>query len=362
MRDDLRSARHKIETLVVGLDFCSTSPTFLRQFQEKVRIGKANGGRTFHPKVYVFEKGESFTCIVGSSNLTGGGFGGNTELNLCVTGGTDDDFIRSILGFIGEQEAASKPISVPEIDVYEREFTRIGVLREQVEAEYKPVAMIDERDSVTTTDRRSLRLDLNWTDYLNLILRQEGRCGLPLRARDGEIGFLGTVKKCQEYFRQAGYLDKMSQEERKFVGGTSKEGEWFGNMSGSGQFTTRLNRHPKILDAALNEIPLTGEVTRANYEAFTKGYDWTKGVGTASRLLAMKRPDLFVCLNRMNRSGLAGAFAVTAKSLKGFDGYWSLASLIWKCPWWLAPRPVSGEAQQIWDARVALLDTIYYEI
>ena len=123
MRDDLWSARHKIETLVVGLDFCSTSPTFLRQFQEKVRIGKANGGRTFHPKVYVFEKGESFTCIVGSSNLTGGGFGGNTELNLCVTGGTDDDFIRSILGFIGEQEAASKPISVPEIDVYEREFT-----------------------------------------------------------------------------------------------------------------------------------------------------------------------------------------------------------------------------------------------
>src|SRR5438128_11602289 len=42
--DCLKDARSKICTMVVGLDFYTTSPTFLESFRSVVRIGKALQG------------------------------------------------------------------------------------------------------------------------------------------------------------------------------------------------------------------------------------------------------------------------------------------------------------------------------
>jgi hypothetical protein len=60
----------------------------------------------------------------------------------------------------------------------------------------------------------------------------------------------------------------------------------------------------------LDEIPLNGPVQRDDYEAFIgrykaafpikNGQPYKHGLGTATRLLAMQRPDYFVC-----RSGTA---------------------------------------------------------
>jgi hypothetical protein len=79
---------------------------------------------------------------------------------------------------------------------------------------------------------------------------------------------------------------------RQFVGGTTKEGGWFGNMRGAGYFKQRLNNDPTSLDAALDRIPLRGKVKKADFDSFTAAYKWERaGTGTASRLLAMKRPQ-----------------------------------------------------------------------
>jgi hypothetical protein len=84
---------------------------------------------------------------------------------------------------------------------------------------------------------------------------------------------------------------------------------------------------------------------RRQFDAFASEYQ-RKGVamGTASRLLSMKRPDLFVCVDSKNRPGIARAFGVTVSSLQTFEGYWDLMQRIWRCPWWRAPRP--GRALQ----------------
>jgi hypothetical protein len=84
-------------------------------------------------------------------------------------------------------------------------------------------------------------------------------------------------------------------------------------------------------------------------------------VGTASRLLAMKRPDLFVCIDSENRPHIAKAFGVPASSLLTFDGYWDPVQRIWHCPWWRAPRPNDELERRAWNARVALLDSLFRE-
>ena len=53
-------------------------------------------------------------------------------------------------------------------------------------------------------------------------------------------------------------------------------------------------------------------------------------MGTASRLLAMKRPDLFLCVDAKNRTRIAKAFDVSAFSLQTFEGYWDLMQRIWR--------------------------------
>jgi phosphatidylserine/phosphatidylglycerophosphate/cardiolipin synthase-like enzyme len=90
----LEKARSKISTMVVGLDFYTTSPSFLESFLSVIRIGKALQGGTFHPKLYLFEIADRFGCVMGSSNFTRGEFGDNAELNICIEGNPMHSFGR----------------------------------------------------------------------------------------------------------------------------------------------------------------------------------------------------------------------------------------------------------------------------
>jgi len=101
---------------------------------------------------------------------------------------------------------------------------------------------------------------------------------------------------------------------------------------------------------------MSGAVNRGRFDAFVANYQWKgSGVGTASRLLAMKRPDLFICIDSKNRSELAKAFGVSATSLQSFDGYWDLMLRIRKCPWWRSPQPTHSFERRMWKARIAEL-------
>jgi hypothetical protein len=133
-------------------------------------------------------------------------------------------------------------------------------------------------------------------------------------------------------------------------------------MRGSGRFGTRLHNKPSTLDAALDHIPLDGGVMQRAFGDFRANCNWDgSGVGNASRLLAMKRPDVFVCVPTENRTGIAAAFGFTASSLQTFEGYWEFMQRIWRSPWRRSPRPVSPLERRIRNARVALLDSLYYD-
>ncbi len=79
--------------IIVGLDFKTTDPKALKYFIElgsefkNVSLycyGDRDKNKTdivFHPKIYLFEGKKEKTCIVGSTNLTGGGLTSNFEVN-----------------------------------------------------------------------------------------------------------------------------------------------------------------------------------------------------------------------------------------------------------------------------------------
>jgi len=51
---------------------------------------------TYHPKLYIFNKGNNFTSIIGSSNLTEGGLKKNIETNVVIESDIDNDIISDV--------------------------------------------------------------------------------------------------------------------------------------------------------------------------------------------------------------------------------------------------------------------------
>jgi hypothetical protein len=140
---------------------------------------------------------------------------------------------------------------------------------------------------------------------------------------------------------------------------------FFGSMKGVGFFQQAINNNDEHLSLALDLIPSTGAVTREEYlefiaeykKAFPNGRD---GVPTASRLLAMKRPDIFVCLSSLNKKRLCADFAI--KGTVSYEKYWdSIIERIKEARWWTSPEPADEIERRVWAARAAFLDSHYYE-
>jgi hypothetical protein len=363
--DCLTRGRSKISTMVVGLDFYTTSPSFLDSFRSVIRIGNARQGGTFHPKLYLFENGNKSCCVMGSSNFTSGGFGNNSELNVCFEGGTSDPFFKQISAYIDAQEKDSDPITKAELSDYRDQFEEFKASRKRL-AKFRASTAAEAKAKAAKAreakgEEPPEQLNKTWPEFVRLILAPKRRKRID-GSTVGNLDYLQTAERCQALFAQYGQLAKMPLSERQFVGGTSSKGGWFGNMKGAGYFKEHLNGDPASLDAALDHIPPTGAVTKTSFDAFYAAYKWEgAGVANASRLLAMKRPDRFMCIDSKNRSGIATAFDVSASSLQSFGGYWNLLQRIWRCPWWRTPRPQQAIERRIWNARVALLDSIYYK-
>ena len=168
----------------------------------------------------------------------------------------------------------------------------------------------------------------------------------------------------------------MSQKERKAIAGTYAPNEsklddlpwaWFGNMFSFGSLKNLVNANPQGISDAMDCIPETGEVSEENYieytKLFAKAFSRSARNGTlatVSRFLAMKRPDVFTVVNSGNRKGICAAFGVTQSSL-GITTYWQdIIMPMQVSPWWLHDRPTSRLEGRIWDARAALIDSIYY--
>jgi hypothetical protein len=190
---------------------------------------------------------------------------------------------------------------------------------------------------------------------------------------------LHILSAMKDLFSRKNSFAELEENERKAIAATlgknqktpkglNPELDWgmFGNMGAFGIFRTLIIERPQNFSDALDCIPPTGPINERDYDRFREhfqrafaGKSRTGGAPSASRLLAMKRPDYFVCFDTRNQKGICEHFGLTVNSID-LDTYWSiLIERITLSAWWNAPRPI-GRDGAIWDGRAALLDALFY--
>jgi len=145
--------------------------------------------------------------------------------------------------------------------------------------------------------------------------------------------------------------------------------ELFGSTRGAKALHELLQHTPSLLDDALAAIPLEGEVTEADYNEFVKLYraafatlDKAKaGLFAATRLLAMRRPDVFMVLTAAKVDALCQGFGLVKLNATDFSRYWfDIIEAIHRQPWFKSSQPEDATELDLWNNRVVLFDLFFF--
>ncbi|MGV1832141.1 phospholipase D family protein [Agrobacterium vitis] len=353
----------KFRSVLLGVDFSATDPDLIDRLVNvpNAFVAKNRPG-CFHPKIFYFQSGPKAEAIVGSANFTEGGLGLNLEASIHVKGSADDDFFKQVRDQLARYEPLHLPITRKLADSYRRQ----SEAADKAPRPKNPVLPAETKNWARVT---SPLATMSWKDFVKLA-RKDQHHDFKKRMK--------LVREIQQMFAKTASFSDLSVAEWKGVAGVLGNVEakavglddfdwaWFGSMGGAGTFAELIGQQDDALAAALDSIPRRGDVTEHQFDAYVvaftaafSGLARTARLGPATRLLAMKRPDMFVCVNAGNTIGLAEAlsFAPTTLSL---DNYWErVIEPIHQAPWFNEPRP-AGRDMELWDARVAMLDAIYY--
>lgn len=90
-------------------------------------------------------------------------------------------------------------------------------------------------------------------------------------------------------------------------------------------------------------------------------YDiWDDPTASATRLLSMKRPDLFLCFNEKNRRLFSKRTNIPAKELT-LANYWDIINNGIMQSVWYQEAGSATYGTELVSFKVALLDTLFYE-
>lgn len=357
----------KIKRLVIGTHFFQTDPKFLLRLvgHRGVKVFPPDGA-TFHPKVYLFNsssKGD-WACVIGSPNFTDAAFSRNFETAVLIRGkNVEHPVFAKAIAELDRFWISALTLDKDFLDDYELRYAASRRDLRKLRAQTK-------RNRPKRNARHPRLLHYNWQEYLKEILA-EGKEALTSR--------INVLKEARRLFAEHGSLRDMSLESRQGIAGllsfrvphheSRAPLDWktFGSMVGAGIFKNRIGMNNEYLSSALDQIPLQGEVQEKHYQLFARDFlrafqdsDIKAGLPVASRLLAMKRPDCFLCINGPNRVGLCADLGIAASKID-LSSYWSeVIEVIMQSTWWISDRP-EGRDRDIWDGRVAMLDAIYYD-
>lgn len=353
----------KVSSAVIGTHMYITDPDVLRSFGKiaGARVIAPDAPRLFHPKVYLFSNGDRSAAIVGSHNMTRNAFESNVEASVLLEGDSSDSLFRELRAFI--RQSWRKAEAIDEDDFlygYEIQYRA----RKKAKKELRTFHRIRRPNAL---DTEMPLMGMEWADYLRRV-KSDGRLDLVPR--------LELLERARVAFASHSNFASMSEFERKAIAATYGPVEqqldditwrWFGNMSGQGNFASLIKTEPTAISAALDHIPLSGTVSQEQFDcyvsAFTEAFEGKAHMGrypTATRLLAIKRPDQFVAVNSQNVDGLCAA-AGCAPTTLNLENFWDRIMVpIRLSPWWLANKPTTPIGARVWECRAAMLDAIYH--
>lgn len=352
---ELIKAKAKIDIGVIGTHFYQTHPDVLDEFvcSRQVRFSLQPEG-VFHPKVFAFWTATSWEVLIGSANLTAGAIKANTELSTLITheDGTPE-LLSEVLGIISGYEGRS--ISQVDADNYRRIWGIKARIREKLEGTYGGT-----RTSKPEVESPVMTMD--WPTFYAEIQKDETH---------GFEDRLGMLEQVANQFASVKHFNDIPLSERLGIAGLRskaiKNSEWFGSMIGAGTFYKQMNASTPAFSTALDAIPPKGAVTKDQYDTFIKEFvkgfpDGRHGLATATRLLSMKRPDVFLCVDAKNKKKLAQDVGMVRADKLDYGRYWTeVVERFQEAPWWKSPPPSGGNEAKAWHARAAMLDAIFYE-
>ena len=353
---EILANRSRISRAVVGTHFYQTDPGVLDAFvgAPNVRFITQPSG-VFHPKVFAFWSASGWDVIVGSANLTAGALTTNAEAVLLVSGkaGDDDSLLTEVRTLIDGYWARAEQMDDEGAAAYRR-------IWQQQQQSLRRLSAVYGKKAPSKPPLASSVMGMSWEQFFDRVTKDrhhgfQERCAL-----------LESVRLA---FRQHQLFAQMPEGTRKTVAGIPGADDdrwpWFGSMKGAGYFKQAIGTNNPDLGGAVDAIPLVGQVSRSEYDAFIGGFGQAfpkggDGVAVASRLLALKRPDQFVCLDSKNCRSLCADFGITAAGMD-YPRYWDdVIERVRDTPWWNAPRPTDPVQQGVFDGRVAMLDAIFY--
>ncbi|ROT93455.1 hypothetical protein EB810_15335 [Altererythrobacter sp. FM1] len=353
----------KFESILLGVDFSATEADFIDRLVDvpNAYVAKNRPG-CFHPKIFYFESGAKAEAVIGSSNFTKGGLGNNFEAGVHAKGAADHPFFAQVR----EQLKAYANLRLPITQDLARSYRRQARAAASKPRPMHPI-LPDERKTWNRVN--SALATMEWSKFVELA-RIDRFHDFTKRMK--------LMRAIQAIFSRTPSFAKVTVAEAKGIAGVLGKSEaeeegldgldwgWFGSMGGAGTFAELIGLEDGALAAALDAIPRRGDVTEADFDdyvaAFTAAFSnssRTARLAPATRLLAMKRPDFFVCVNGGNTPGLAEALSFAPTTIK-LENYWGrVIEPIRQAPWYTSSRP-TGRNMELWDARVAMLDAIYY--
>lgn len=358
----------KLHRVVIGTDFGHTCPELLQDLSgsQTVRAMPSIPGQTFHPKIYGFVSPMGIAILLGSSNFTNGGLYKNQEACILLEGDRTSPEIQRILTQVEDWWSSASPIDSAFLSDYKRRRS----ITEQARAELDQ--RVDRPKAVQGAKHSDL-LSWSWNQY-------QRRFSNPERVKRRLL----VLNAARCLFQEYGSLSAMPPKYRRALCGATTDKQrstletamqvdwrWFGNMRGAAMFLKAVVDDAPGISGALDKIPPSGKVAESDYEKFVSAFctamgNWKSSTGvnraativSASRLLAMKRPDVFICIDGPNREGIADTLGFDNKKLS-FQTYWGdVVRPIVQSQWWSAARP-SGKGFTLWDGRVAMLDELF---
>lgn len=361
----LLSHSAKIRAVTFGVAFAQTDPDLVDSLigvDGCYVVTKFPGG-TFHPKVYAFRSGKRAAAIIGSANFTRGGLGKNHEACVLVRGSVSDKMLADTLSFAARSASLGERVTEELAARY-----RLGCKL----AARRPGPPRDPLAAVPPASVKSLSsplVGMDWDQYVRAVR------GSAHHDVDKSLDLLRTA---QGWLSAVPSFHDLTTPQRKAIAGAigvqEKAGDesldrdwgWFGSMRGAGDFKNRVAENDQFLARAVDSIPQKGEVTREHFDRFARLFvkafansSRVGGVATASRLLAMKRPDVFLCISNPNIVAAANGMGF-AKSTLNLENYWDrVVEVIRASEWYNIDKPDTRDGQ-LWECRAAMLDAIYY--
>jgi len=344
--------QNKIKRVVIGLHFYQTHPDFIKKAIQisGIKFIKQPEG-TFHTKTYLFfNNDKEWVAFIGSANFTEAAFTENTETMIMITS-ANVDMLNSIIAIIDRSWEKAKSFTGTEFNRYKKIWAEKNIYARELKQPF----VKREKDLAEAAVK-----DMTWAEFIEGIKKD----------KHGYKGRITMMQRVQEFFKNNNDFGAMDESTRKRIAGFAGkvdgiDWDWYGSMKGAGLFKKAVNKKDENIIMAINAIPLEGDVTHDNFNDFVFNYQKTfkKGnwIATATRLLAMKRPDIFVCLDSKNERLLSQNFAIKQTGMT-YERYWEeIIGNIKKSNWWKDSTFKNDEEKEIFKYRAAFLDALYYE-